>query len=344
MRRRGTTLGGALALTSLLVASSAASDETARTPREYRRPADQTYLTFPEWFLVHSPDEYAAHVADHSPSTFPFLGHVGQLWSSYGEVIDATRDHEPNPGYHMMILVIASSTTVEYAIRAGYETLVGRLAEVAQTGETVSEERFGAQVAREYVDFIEVDPWYEFDFLHALTQLWTEVPLTGPDMLRKLERRYALTTEYVVKAGYAWLIEAGTRASYEPASPVTAVVVEDLPRRIPAEVELERLREFGDGAMLITLPRYAAFGRQATALAREGATFQEVAGNSGAILVSARAPRGWSARREDVRMVQPILTEPDEERVVFEVPVARLAELLLLVDSPELKLEHVYDF
>ena len=33
----------------------------AATPVEDRRPPDQTFLTYPEWFLVFSPAEYAAH-------------------------------------------------------------------------------------------------------------------------------------------------------------------------------------------------------------------------------------------------------------------------------------------
>src|SRR5262249_59745368 len=54
----------------------AARLEDPATPMEHRRGGDQTFLTFPEWFLVYSPAEYAAYVTDRAPSRFPFIGHV----------------------------------------------------------------------------------------------------------------------------------------------------------------------------------------------------------------------------------------------------------------------------
>jgi hypothetical protein len=52
-------------------------------PVDQRRGVEQTFLTFPEWYLVHSPAEYATFVAQHPPHDFPFMGRAGQLWSSY---------------------------------------------------------------------------------------------------------------------------------------------------------------------------------------------------------------------------------------------------------------------
>lgn len=332
-----------LACVVLLVASRASSDEPCDTPLEHRRPPDQTYLTYPEWFLVHSPNEYAQFVAESSPGAFPFIGHLGQLWSSYGAMIEATSEHELNFGYHMMILVIATSTSGEYGIRSVYENLIGRLTEATQLGERTPEEALGADVAQEYVDFINERPWYEFDFIEPLERLWIDTPFFGPDMVRKVERRYVLTSEYLAKAGYAWLIGLGTAASYEPAAPVTGIVLERMPDHVPDDVELDVLEQLPDGATIATLPRYEPFGRQMQAIAREGAELREVAGNRGPILVSVIVPRGGSARVPGhVMLVQPILTRPEEERVIFDVPVAELADALRRIGPEEL--EHVYDF
>src|ERR1700736_1781265 len=89
-----------------------------------RRGEEQTFLTFPEWFLVFSPAEYADFVRQHTPDEFCFWGHIGQFWHGYGAVIDQTRARrEPtNWGYLVMIVVIGLCTTVEYAIRSAYET------------------------------------------------------------------------------------------------------------------------------------------------------------------------------------------------------------------------------
>jgi hypothetical protein len=344
--RRAFALVAAAAALALALTSRAQDDEPAsRTPPEHRRPADQTFLTYPEWFLVYSPREYAAHVRDGAPSEFPFLGHVGQLWDGYAAVTRAIPDEsELNVGYHVMILVIATSTTVEYGIRAAYETVIGRLTEATRMGGPTDEERLGARVAQDYATFLDTRPWYQFDFLAALRDLWTDTSIVGPDPIRKLERRYALTSEYLAKAAYGWLIGLGTAAGYEPALETTAAVVRGLPHVLPRGVEqLEVLEVFGDGAVLITLPRYEPFGRHAAILAERGVTFEEIAGNRGAILVSLLAPAGWRTDH-DVLFRQPVLTDPDTERVMISLPVASLSEALLAIPPSGARLEHVYDF
>src|SRR5262245_31528550 len=150
------------------------------TPREHQRGTEQTFLTFPEWFLVHSPAEYAAFVKNQPPSEFPFIGHVKQLWQSYGAVYHATRGKYPfNFGYHVMIVVISVSTTVEYSLKAAYETLIGRLTELTRTHGMTEEDVFHAQVAQDYVDFIRARPFYQYDFLNQLLRLWKETSLWG---------------------------------------------------------------------------------------------------------------------------------------------------------------------
>jgi hypothetical protein len=57
-------------------------------------------------------------------------------------------------------------------------------------------------------------PWYEFRFAGRLRSLWSDVPLWGPHVIRKWERRFALTVEYAVKAGYGWVIWKATKAAY----------------------------------------------------------------------------------------------------------------------------------
>ena len=121
---------------ALLCAACAglASATPVRVPEADRRGEGQTYLTFPEWSLVFSPDEFADSLeAKGTPSAFPWFAHVRQFWSAYGRVWDATQQYPFNGEYHTMIGVIGTSTTVEYGIRGAYETLVGRLTELAST-------------------------------------------------------------------------------------------------------------------------------------------------------------------------------------------------------------------
>ena len=50
---------------------------------------------------------------------------------SSGEQRNSAQNLNPNPGYHLMVMVIGVSTTVEYALKSAYETLIGRLTEAS---------------------------------------------------------------------------------------------------------------------------------------------------------------------------------------------------------------------
>ena len=348
-RRTALLLCAAAAIAGLAPQPPRAAEDAGAiaAPPEHRRPPDQTFLTFPELFLVFSPAEYAAYVREHTPTRFPFLGHVRQFWQSYGAVYERIRAQYPfNAGYHVMIMVIGTSTTVEYALRAAYETLIGRLSELT-AGETLTEEdRYGAAVAQDYVDFIRVEPWYKYDFRARLAGLWRDTSLWGPAPLRKWERKYALTTECAIKPVYGWLIRKGTQASYDAPLPVTAVVLDRLPEGIRTALpELRVLKPLPGGAVLVTVPRYDAFMRYAGALAQRGASFVEIAGNRSTILVSAIVPKGGRAPADArVLFTQPILTQPGHARFALEVPVAALAPLLDRLRSDGIVPEHVFDF
>ena len=336
-----------LAALLLALPALAAGAAPIITPSEHRRGEDQTFLTFPEWYLVHSPAELATYLnADRAPSEFPWGGHIGQFWQGYRAVTHETRDYPFNGGYHVMISVIGSSTTVEYGLRAAYESTVGRLAEATSDGIPTAEEHFGARVAQAYVDFIRIDPWYLFDFITPLRTLWSDTPAFADNLLRKWERRFALSTEYIVKAGYAWLIKLGTQSVYETAKPLTAVVLDRTPSPLAANLpELKRLDGGGD-AVLMTVPRYRAFMAYAQALAAQDITFREIAGNRGVIAASVieRSESAPSAAPLRSLFVQPILTQRGWERRVIALPVAELSAQLRRWRAADVQVEHLYDY
>ena len=254
------------------------------------------------------------------------------------------REHAPaNLGYHVMIVVIAGSTTVEYALRAAYENTVGRLGWALGSGRLTDEDRYAAQVARDYVDFIRKEPWYLFGFRAKLVGLWTDVPMLGSGFVRKWERRYALTTEYAIKAVYGWMIERATRAAYDPALLTTDVVVDRLPSALPAQTRV--LRTLPDGRALLELPRYQDFRDAATALALQGAELVDVAGNDGTILVTVltRDAVDWPSGSRVV-FEQPLLTRPGWGRVATLMPVSTLSRFLAHAARTHVDVEHVFDY
>ncbi|MES2936820.1 MAG: hypothetical protein V4864_04000 [Pseudomonadota bacterium] len=336
-----------LALPAWCVAAGAANEAPPIAPPEHVRGVEQTFLTYPEWFLVFSPAEYAAFVKTAAPDRFPFWGHIGQFWEGYAGVVreSRARGHDLNPGYHLMVMVIGVSTSVEYALRSVYERLFGRLSQATVSAPT-AEDQLAARVAQDYVDFIRVLPWYEYDFGKQLNALWTQVPWQGPGLLRKWERRFALTTEYGIKALYARLIKLGTQSIYDAPLMVTAAVVDRAPQADAKLPDLKVLRALPDGGALVTVPRYEAFTAYVQALAAQGVEFREVAGNRSVILVSLIGRQDWqpSAGIDKQLFDQPILTRPGYKRVVATVAVPQLGAALREWARGGVQVEHVFDY
>ncbi|PWU19961.1 MAG: hypothetical protein C5B50_05110 [Verrucomicrobia bacterium] len=318
------------------------------TPREDVRPPDQTFLTYPEWFLVFGPAEQAAFFQHDTSTKFPFMTHVRQIWEGYAAVYAQIRGNfKFNTGYHVMIMVIATSSTVEFGCKAVYETLIGRLTDTRGGKPMTDEDRFNAQFAQDYVDFLANAPWYEFDFKSRLARLWTETSLFGPHPLRKLERKYILTTELAVKTVYGWLIGLGTHTAYERPIFTTATIVDHVPDGIADRLpEVKILKDLPNGAKLIAIPRYAAFSTNACKLASEGVTFKEIAGNTSAILITVLAPRDWAGHSDEFQIIftQPIPTKPGIERIALATPANLLAKTLQQLLGQKIAIEHIYDF
>jgi hypothetical protein len=138
--------------------------------------------------------DYALHLSAAPPSTFPYFGHVMRAWQHRAS-------DSPN-GRPRSEAVVA---TLGYAIRASYENLVGRVTEAMTDYPSTAEDRLAASVAQEYAEFIRTRPWYEFDFTDRLGRVW-DASWWDDDLVRKWERKYALTTEYAAKAFAAWIV------------------------------------------------------------------------------------------------------------------------------------------
>jgi hypothetical protein len=299
------------------------------------RPADQTFLTYPEWFLVHSPAEQAAYFKTHTASGFPYTGHISQIWKSYKIMCKEIRGrYEYNSGYHFMIWVIGVSTTVEYALKGAYETTVGRLTDTYAV--MTDEDKFNAKYMQEYVDFIRVHPWYDFDFKRQLKALWSTTSYTGDHLLRKWERKYWLTSELIAKWGYGWLIRLGTETAYDEAGSTTVVVTGKKDRQDPhVTVYTANI-----------LPRYEAFRPAICKLAASGEEIVEIAGNRSAILITVIAPSDWNAYPAESKAIftQKILTRAWQQRVALVCPVGKLNSVLNDLRRRDVEIEHVYDY
>ncbi len=314
--------------------------------KEYSRPEDDTFLSYPEWYIVWSYQEKADFQEHHLPSGFPFFGSVRQYWTSYCCISRLIRGRYPfNAGEQLMLVVIGTSFSAEYILKGAYEKTVGRVTEWSSHYESTDEDRFAYRVAREYADFVHIRPFYEFHFARQVKQLWVETPAFGRHALRKWERKLFLTTDYAIEAVYCWVIEKLTHLTYgiEPSS-TYASILNASPDRLSQVPDIEIVRQLGPTAFAISAPRYQPFTVEALALAGRGIDFSDIAGNS-EILLSALAPNSWHPNSVDetVLFSTPALTDTGLNRVVIVCHVRSLSNILRGFTADE-KLEHIYDY
>jgi hypothetical protein len=312
----------------------------------YARLEDQTYLTLPEWYIVYSADEYAAFIANNRPSQFPYFGAIRQFWSSYYDVCAVTRDtYSFNSGYHLTLVVIGTSFTLENIIKGLYENTLGRATEWVGLGYLTEEDVYAGQVAKEYGDFIHTIPWYEFPYPAKLAGLWTETGLFGPNLIRKWERKIALSVEYGVKSLYAWLIGQGTAATYAPEDLEIQVWVTGISADVLRQHKIRIIKPIADQTAIVAVPRYEAFTKTVPKLTGEGMQFIEIAGND-EILITLIAPNDWSYNLPDGEFLfaMPILTQPTFNRLAIKIPVTSLHLVLRELANQGIQLEHIYDY
>lgn len=317
------------------------------TVREHLRAEDQTYLTFPEWYIVFSADEYAAHVAENPPSAFPFFASVWQYWRGYAGVCAVTKNNYAfNGGYHLMLYVIGTSFTVENGIKGIYEGTIGRLTEWISNDALTPEDALARQYAKEYGDFIHAIPWFDFPYLEKLHALWTTTGWWGPNPIRKWERKLALSTEFLIKAAYGALIGWGTEVTYGAVDMEIYAVAEGVSDEILAELPAVHLgKRIDEQRALITIPHYEPFTELVPELAERGVRFVEFAGNDH-IMLTAFAPRAWQYNLADAELMfaMDVLIDPAHQRIGLNIPVTTLHSVLAEMAQQGLTIEHIYDY
>jgi len=309
-----------------------------------------TFYTFPEWYIVWSYQSKADFQHASLPSGYSYFGDIGQFWQAYSRMYAATRRVYPFAiGDHVMLAVIGSSFSVEYALKGTYESTVGRLSEWTSGHQMVPEDEYAAKVTADYASFVHIRPFYEFSFAKALRGLWSETPFRTKHLVRTLERRLWFSLDYAVESFYCELIELATHATYGYEDVSTAAWIK-FPE--PAKTQLiasmksiKMARDLGPTEAIIEVPRYQEFTTEVRTLVDHGARFSQIAGNE-LIVISAIAPSGSVTPESNVQLLlkQPILTGQGRTRTVLLVRVSDLNEVLGSLERQGLKVEHLYDY
>jgi hypothetical protein len=313
----------------------------------YARPEDDTFLTYPEWYIVWSYQEKADFQQSHLPASFPYYGAIAQYWHGYCCAYAVVRGRYPfNVGDHVMLAVIGTSFTLEYALKGAYENTIGRLSEWSSGHQPTDEDGYAYRVAREYGDFVHIRPFYEFSFFRSFRGLWHETTWWGPHVLRKWERKFWLSLDYATEAAYCGLIELASHASYGVESPETYARIENAPKATFARYPRMRLvKGYGSDAAVVMIPRYQEFTEMAIGLSKDHVRFVDIAGNN-QVLLTVIGSRDWKfdLPAGELLFSSDILTHPELTRFAVRTPVGGLSDALNLLADHGLKVEHVYDY
>lgn len=297
----------------------------------------RTWLTYPEWHIVYSADSLGRWLsAGRPPSGYRYGGDIAGFWRGFCAINRVARGQPGAGEAKLMIYTIGISFTVEMAVKALYENTAGRLSE-AIGGWTSPQDRYAAGVQTRYGAFIHEVPWYKFTFGDALRGLWR----TRGWGARSIERRGALSAEYLVKAGYAKALGAASAQSGPPDQRSLRFVV----RATPAEVTRidPRLRPVrsDNGLTVVEAPRYAQFTDLLGRLATADVPLVEIAGNDD-IFVTLLVPAG--TRVAGTVLLDRPIERAGWRRIGTSVKVPALPALIRDVRAGGGVVEHVYDY
>jgi hypothetical protein len=315
----------------------------------YQRAQGDSFLTFPEWYIVHAYNDLTAVTAQSSESGFHYLASIGGFWSSLCSATQrASLSGPATADQKATNYIIGFSFTAEMASMGLYERTMGALTEWIAGGRKTPEDEFNLALLKEYSAFLYQTPWYQFPFGEKFVAFWRETPFTPS--IRAIERRGSLSTQYVGRWAYAALMRF--IAGYDPADlTIRSVVGGSTPTDLAAMKGVKVIREVdnrGEHGVLVETARYAEFDAFVRELGRHPpASLLEVAGNQ-RILVTVIAPDGsdtaLAAAGGDIIFRLPIQSSPGSRRVGIDMPIRSLVNGVAGFEAAGLKFEHAYDY
>lgn len=350
MRTFGKILGRVLLLILLLVAVVSAPVVYVETacrgtvtaenyapilPAAARRAESRTFLTYPEWHIVHAYDDYAAVIATGDPHDFGFLRSIGGFWSSLCALNQTAAGHGGvTRDTKQMVYVIGLSFSAELLLKAAYEETLGRMATLIRGEARALLDDLSARQAADYATFLQQVPWYKWDFGADAAAL----SAARSAVFRDRERALALGLEYRAKAGYAGVIARAVAGAGADALTLRAIVTGMTAEQLAAVDGVTVIATRPEGVEIET-PRYRAFTELAVVLAGQGAHFVEIAGNDDILYtVITDGPEDLGALHRFARQGNP------GYRHLMVAKVADLADALRGLATGPARLEHIHDY
>lgn len=312
----------------------------------YRRKQNNTFFTFPEWYIVYSFEDFGRFLDRSSESHFDYLGHIFGFWRSFCTINRAVAPTgESLADVKTMIYVIGISYSIEYAIKGFYENTAGRVFEWIRGDFRTPQDEYARAVLQDYARFLYSVPWYKYPFDDKLRGLMT-ITTPTPSRSRTWERDFALGTEYFLKAGYARLIQRALDASGDDEPRDIMFAVATLPPDVLArEPRLKPIRSLTPQWQLVQAPRYKELTEILLGLLDQGYGLAEIAGNH-EILITVIAP---DAAKLDIKDTMELFSleldaRPGFRRAGLRARIDRLVDINRDLKAKGAVIEHFYDY
>jgi hypothetical protein len=312
----------------------------------YRRKLDNTFFTFPEWYIVYSFEDFGRFLDRSSESQFNYLGHIFGFWRSFCTINRAMPPAtESRTEVKTMIYVIGVSYSIEYAIKGLYENTIGRVFEWIRGGQRTPQDDYARAVLQDYAAFLYTIPWYKYPFREKLDGLFA-ISAPTPSKARTWERDFALGSEYFVKIGYAWLIQKGLDAGGDDEPRDIMFVVATLPPEVlAAEPRIKPIRALSPQWQLVQTPRYKDFTEIVRGLLDRGIPLAEIAGNR-EIMITVIAPKASALDVKDATELfsLDLDAKPGFRRAGLKARIDRLVDINRELKARGAGIEHFYDY
>jgi hypothetical protein len=308
----------------------------------YQRAEGDSFLTYPEWYIVHAYADLAGVTRRSSESNYQYGNAITGFWTSLcGATETARKIGAVTIDQRVTNYVIGLSFSLEMAVQGAYERSIGALTAWLRGDKRTPEDEFNQRFLDDYAAFLQQTPWYEYPFKATLVRFWQDTPWSWASPVRSAERRFALTLEYGLKGLYA--VAIGALAGYSPAQPSIMTVIKPRDGDMVADVTI--VRKLGDGAYLVRTPRYQAYTDILEAWAKNGTEVVEIAGNR-RILTTVIAPEGSAIDASGATRIFtiPLQAKPGWQRIGLDTEVPMITAVIAAVERQGATFEHAYDY
>jgi hypothetical protein len=273
---------------------------------------------------------------------FGYFNSVKGFWTSFCDLNRLAQGHGgADFNTRATIYVIGSSFTLEMGMKALYEETIGRFFAFLRGAQKSPQDIVSAKMAQDYATFLQQTPWYKYTFDTETTKLWA-APLDMP--VRGWERRLALGGEWSAKTAYAKVIANAVAATGVAKLEIRSVVA-NLDATSLASIEGVQIIETIPQGFVINTPRYRSFTNILKEIAKRGGTIVEIAGNDDVLVTAIKTSGEPLQALNGSEYITSIERDGfGNERVLLNVRVPELANLMRTLANGPVMIEHVYDY